>query len=302
MEIPQSQYAPMGPFGLTSKERREYAIKKRREERDLQEKALEKVSQLLKSKDGFVTLLNMQSRFLEETSRNCMLIYLQKPKATLVKTVKEWEDLGGEVYFHDTHGKPNAIQLFRRVETDETSHVKLVNVYDVTAVRGVPNQAKSGADESERALQEDAKKALDGLSEIYIDVVEDKVFPGRVHYDNDDVVITVGPVPAGCAEKHFHAVIRNVAAAWISWQMAKVVRDDGSGLRYISSEQEAEALLAEYMVCSHLGLNVNNIRIGKAYQTLKDCDVDAFMERLHYAKRATQKIVRSIEEGKDGKE
>lgn len=299
---PQSSYAPMGGSASFSEEqKRDYALQKKQERMDFQMRSEEKTARLLKSKEGFQTLLNIQGRFMSESARNVMLIYSQRPKATLIKTVKEWEELGGQVFVKDPHGKNNALKVYRKQEKDGVVYTNLIDVYDISAVKGVSNQAKTGTDFSERKFEEAANQVLDGLSSIYIDHVEDNMLVGRVQYDNEEEVIVAGGAVYGDAEKYFHSVLRESAYAWISWNLAKVINDDQTVAQFVRTDLNPEVLCAEYMVCIHLGLNVEHIRIGTAYQEFENMDASEFLKRFHYAKKAAQKIVESLEVNADAK-
>lgn len=81
---------------LTPQQKAEYKAEKREEIQNLFKKIDERVKDVFES-EKYKTYLRYISKFTDYSARNCMLIMMQKPTASLVAAFGKWKELGRTV-------------------------------------------------------------------------------------------------------------------------------------------------------------------------------------------------------------
>lgn len=94
----------------------------------------------LQSGENFAQLLRWQTAFHHYSARNCLLIKLQRPRATQVASYRTWQTLGRQVVKGATGIKIFAPRVKKAVTLDDQPHIyfAVTHVFDIADTRGDP--------------------------------------------------------------------------------------------------------------------------------------------------------------------
>lgn len=198
---------------LTQEEKSAYHEKKQSEMSELFQKIDEGVKEVFTS-ERYQEYLRFMAKFTNYSARNCMLIALQKPDATLVAAYGKWKQLGRQVSKGETGIRILAPMPYKRKqdeqsEEEETEEIafKAVSVFDVSQTSG--KELPSMINELDGAVNTEQKNVIMTVLQKAVGipiVFEDIQGTAKGYYSASEnrIVIRTGMSDAQTLKTAFH--------------------------------------------------------------------------------------------------
>ena len=259
-----------------------------------------KIITLLKRQNGLETFLNIQERFMGYSVQNSMRIYFSDPKARDVRSMEDWNSLGGTVVRQTRSGKQTGIRLQVPIEENGKMLLEWKNMYDIRSVQGiqspVPERQKPTWEDLERYIT----NILKGLDAAGVAVVADPKdgLKGRIHFVNQEMILYANEPQNKNVEAIFHEIVQNASYAWFAILMSERGADEKSGkmTTYDYSELGPCAICVEYIVCEKLGLSTEQVKLSMANEILDKMSFVRKMTYFEFVKSAAKHLIHDIDE------
>ncbi|MDE6086888.1 MAG: ssDNA-binding domain-containing protein [Oscillospiraceae bacterium] len=264
---------------LTQEEKSAYHEKKQSEMSELFQRIDEGVKEVFTS-EKYQEYLRFMAKFTNYSARNCMLIAMQKPDATLVAAYGKWKQLGRQVSKGETGIRILAPMPYKRKqdeqseeeESEETEGIafKAVSVFDVSQTSGA--ELPSFLDELHGEIPAEQKKAILTALQKTVGIpiaFEDIQGTAKGYYSASEnrIVIRTGMSDAQTLKTVFHECTH------------KLLHDPELKLPTVQasrSEKEVQAESVAFIVAERFGLDISDYSFpyiaswsqGKTLETL----------------------------------
>lgn len=264
---------------LTQEEKSAYHEKKQSEMSELFQRIDEGVKEVFTS-EKYQEYLRFMAKFTNYSARNCMLIAMQKPDATLVAAYGKWKQLGRQVSKGETGIRILAPMPYKRKQDEQSEEeeseeiegiaFKAVSVFDVSQTSGA--ELPSFLDELYGEIPAEQKKAIltalqkaVGISIAFEDI--QGIAKGYYSASENRIVIRTGMSDAQTLKTVFHECAH------------KLLHDPELKLPTVQasrSEKEVQAESVAFIVAERFGLDTSDYSFpyiaswsqGKTLETL----------------------------------
>lgn len=245
---------------LTPKQKADYKAKKKEEMDDLFHRIDEGVKAVFES-EKYKEYLRVMSKFTDYSARNCLLIAMQKPDASLVAAYGKWKSLGRQVNKGESGIAilapiPYKIKREEQADDEQPEEIegiafKKVYVFDVSQTSGkdLPEymQELNGEIEPEQMTAVlDALRRATGIPISFEDIPGGA--KGYYSHAEDKIVIQTGMSDTQTLKTAFHESAH------------KLLHDENLEIPTVKSsrgEKEVQAESTAFIVADHFGLDTS---------------------------------------------
>ncbi len=238
--------------------------------------------------DRYQQYLKTMSRFPSYSLNNCILIFQQKPEATLVAGYQAWRKKFERNVRKGEKGIRILAPIRKKTEEDEKETIgfRTINVFDISQTAGKP--LPSYMDDRLEGTVEDYEEFLEQLEQISpvpvrFDEIRNKAH-GYYSKKEKEIVLRTDMTQLQTVK----TLVHEIAHAHLHNE-----KQDRKKLSRAQKEIEAESVA--YILCSHYGLDTGSYSFGylagfSSSAELKE--LKGSMERIH---RTSSEMIRDLE-------
>lgn len=200
---------------------------------------------IIKDHDKFKSYIDVQSRFDKYSVGNALLIYAQKPTATIIKDFENWKKEIGESF--RINGKEKGIVIiepgdtYAREDGTQAQSYNTKRVFDISQTNVKDNQKENSYDE--KLLL----KALIHECPVKMQIVDNLESNKVANWNKEDNTLYV------CRNTDTAVVFNAIAK-----ELAKANENENSGIEL----REFKSNCIAYMISKKYGIDVSNVEIG----------------------------------------
>jgi len=273
--------------------------------KELYSKLTEGVQNVIQS-GKLAELMKFWSRFRKYSFNNTLMIFFQKPDATLCAGYKTWEKCGRKVKKGEKGIAIFAPRTYRQeVEDEETGEnylvtrlagFRVVHVFDITQTDGKPLPGEETRLGDTLAGQELYKRLVKVAADVKVNLVEGDTGRSKGHYSHGKNMIVISSYLEGDekAAVLLHELAHAMAFRLGEQRQAKSKKET----EYIRGEVIAEG--AAYMAASYFGLDTGDCAFD--YVAGWSGDVEKVLAWGDAVQKVAGELISLVEKVQSGKE